>query len=115
MPELSFPGFLTYLLIDREMHLLELHFPCFNAVEMMIMTTREYMLGNVAIARGLLEGGVQVAAGYPGTPSSEIIDTLAAREDRDDDRPDVNVGDAHSPILSIYPRSQGKARVGGLA
>ncbi|AKB17781.1 MULTISPECIES: indolepyruvate ferredoxin oxidoreductase subunit alpha [unclassified Methanosarcina] len=47
------------------------------------MTTREYMLGNVAIARGLLEGGVQVAAGYPGTPSSEIIDTLASREDQD--------------------------------
>ena len=36
------------------------------------MTMREYMLGNVAIARGLLEGGVQVIAGYPGTPSSEI-------------------------------------------
>jgi len=47
------------------------------------MTTREYMLGNVAIARGLLEGGVQVIAGYPGTPSSEIIDTLACLEDRD--------------------------------
>jgi len=47
------------------------------------MTTREYMLGNVAIARGLLEGGLQVASGYPGTPSSEIIDTLAARKDRD--------------------------------
>lgn len=47
------------------------------------MTMREYMLGNVAIARGLLEGGVQVIAGYPGTPSSEIIDTLASREDRD--------------------------------
>ena len=47
------------------------------------MTTREYMLGNVAIARGLLEGGLQVATGYPGTPSSEIIDTLAARKDRD--------------------------------
>ncbi|AKB58103.1 indolepyruvate ferredoxin oxidoreductase subunit alpha [Methanosarcina barkeri] len=47
------------------------------------MTMREYMLGNVAIARGLLEGGVQVIAGYPGTPSSEIIDTLAARKDRD--------------------------------
>jgi indolepyruvate ferredoxin oxidoreductase alpha subunit len=44
---------------------------------------REYMLGNVAIARGILEGGVQVVAGYPGTPSSEIIDTLAGREDRD--------------------------------
>ncbi|MDM7919897.1 MAG: indolepyruvate ferredoxin oxidoreductase subunit alpha, partial [Methanosarcina sp.] len=47
------------------------------------MKTREYMLGNVAIARGLLEGGLQVIAGYPGTPSSEIIDTLASRKDRD--------------------------------
>ncbi len=47
------------------------------------MTMREYMLGNVAIARGLLEGSVQVIAGYPGTPSSEIIDTLASREDQD--------------------------------
>jgi indolepyruvate ferredoxin oxidoreductase alpha subunit len=35
------------------------------------------MLGNEAIARGALEGGVQVCTGYPGTPSSEIIDTLA--------------------------------------
>lgn len=46
------------------------------------MTMREYMLGNVAIARGLLEGGVQLIAGYPGTPSSEIIDTLACLEER---------------------------------
>jgi len=51
--------------------------------EMMIITMREYMLGNVAIARGLLEGGVQLIAGYPGTPSSEIIDTLAGLKDRD--------------------------------
>jgi indolepyruvate ferredoxin oxidoreductase alpha subunit len=52
-------------------------------MEMLIMTIHDYMLGNVAIARGLLEGGVQVLSGYPGTPSSEIIDTLAARENRD--------------------------------
>lgn len=37
---------------------------------------REYLLGNVAIARGLLEAGVGLAAGYPGTPSSEIIEAL---------------------------------------
>jgi indolepyruvate ferredoxin oxidoreductase alpha subunit len=36
----------------------------------------EYLLGNVAIARGLLEGGVGVVAGYPGTPSSEIIEAV---------------------------------------
>ena len=35
------------------------------------------LLGNEAIARGALEAGVRVAAGYPGTPSSEIIETLS--------------------------------------
>ncbi|WP_028314756.1 thiamine pyrophosphate-dependent enzyme [Desulfatibacillum aliphaticivorans] len=34
-------------------------------------------MGNQAIARGALEAGVSVAAGYPGTPSSEIIENLA--------------------------------------
>ncbi|PKN85320.1 MAG: indolepyruvate ferredoxin oxidoreductase [Deltaproteobacteria bacterium HGW-Deltaproteobacteria-1] len=39
-------------------------------------------LGNEAIARGALEAGIQVATGYPGTPSSEVIESLAdvARE-----------------------------------
>ncbi len=36
------------------------------------------MLGNVAIVRGALEAGVQYFACYPGTPSSEVGDTLAA-------------------------------------
>ena len=35
-------------------------------------------LGNEAIARGALEAGIQVATGYPGTPSSEVIESLAA-------------------------------------
>lgn len=35
------------------------------------------LMGNEAIARGALEAGVRVVAGYPGTPSSEIIQTLA--------------------------------------
>lgn len=34
------------------------------------------MLGNEAIARGAIEAGVQVATAYPGTPSSEILETL---------------------------------------
>ncbi len=38
---------------------------------------RLYLLGNEAIARGTIEAGVQVAAAYPGTPSSEIMETLA--------------------------------------
>ena len=43
---------------------------------------RVLLMGNEAIARGALEAGVRVAAGYPGTPSSEIIENLAkvARE-----------------------------------
>ncbi|MCW3976173.1 MAG: indolepyruvate ferredoxin oxidoreductase subunit alpha [Candidatus Bathyarchaeota archaeon] len=32
--------------------------------------------GNEAIVRGAIEGGIKVAAAYPGTPSTEIIDTL---------------------------------------
>lgn len=40
---------------------------------------KEFLLmGNQAIARGALEAGVSVAAGYPGTPSSEIIENLAS-------------------------------------
>jgi len=39
---------------------------------------RHLLMGNEAIARGALEAGVAVAAGYPGTPSSEIIENLAS-------------------------------------
>ncbi|UCF08612.1 MAG: indolepyruvate ferredoxin oxidoreductase subunit alpha [Thermoplasmata archaeon] len=39
---------------------------------------RVILMGNVAIARGFLEGGINVAASYPGTPSSEIMATLIA-------------------------------------
>ena len=35
------------------------------------------LMGNEAIARGALESGVQVASAYPGTPSSEVIETLS--------------------------------------
>jgi len=35
------------------------------------------LMGNEAIARGALEAGVKVATTYPGTPASEIGDTLA--------------------------------------
>ena len=38
----------------------------------------ELLLGNEAIARGALEAGVGFISGYPGTPSSEIIPTIAA-------------------------------------
>lgn len=38
---------------------------------------KQLLLGNEAIARGAWEAGVKFAAGYPGTPSTEILETLA--------------------------------------
>ena len=35
------------------------------------------LTGNEAIARGAWEAGVKVAAAYPGTPSTEILETIA--------------------------------------
>lgn len=43
-----------------------------------VVGKRCLLMGNVAIARGALEAGVSVASGYPGTPSSEIIEGLAS-------------------------------------
>ncbi len=34
------------------------------------------LLGNEAIARGAIEAGIQVACAYPGTPSTEILESL---------------------------------------
>lgn len=39
--------------------------------------SRVLLMGNEAIARGALEAGVRFVAGYPGTPASEIIGSLA--------------------------------------
>jgi indolepyruvate ferredoxin oxidoreductase alpha subunit len=36
-------------------------------------TEQRFVMGNEAIARGAVEAGVRVVAGYPGTPASEIL------------------------------------------
>ena len=54
-----------------------------------LIVKKEYVMGNQAIAIGALAAGVNVATGYPGTPSSEIIDTIAAHNK------DKNVHVAH--------------------
>ncbi len=41
------------------------------------MMSKKYVMGNGAIALGALSAGVNLVAGYPGTPSSEIIETVA--------------------------------------
>lgn len=38
--------------------------------------TVSLLMGNEAIARGAIEAGVKAVIGYPGTPSSEVIQTL---------------------------------------
>ena len=43
---------------------------------------RKYLLGNEAIAHACVESGVDFVCGYPGTPSSEVIDTLRMQPDR---------------------------------
>ncbi len=45
-------------------------------------TGRRLMLGNEAIAWGCIAAGVGVAAEYPGTPSSEVLQTLIDLADR---------------------------------
>ncbi len=40
--------------------------------------TSDLLSGNEAIARGAYEAGVTVATGYPGTPSTEILEAVAA-------------------------------------
>ena len=40
---------------------------------------KKLLMGNEAFACAALEAGVGVVAGYPGTPSSELIETIAAR------------------------------------
>ncbi len=41
---------------------------------------KQLMLGNEAVARGAFEGGVAFGSGYPGTPSTEILEYLAPYE-----------------------------------
>ncbi|BAB65740.1 indolepyruvate ferredoxin oxidoreductase subunit alpha [Sulfurisphaera tokodaii] len=43
---------------------------------------KSLLLGNEAIAFGALKAGVGIASGYPGTPSTEIIETLQRFRDR---------------------------------
>jgi len=47
-----------------------------NTLQEGIIVT-EYLLGNAAIARGILEAGAGVVTGYPGTPASEIVESVA--------------------------------------
>ncbi|MHB1017755.1 MAG: indolepyruvate ferredoxin oxidoreductase subunit alpha [Coriobacteriia bacterium] len=45
--------------------------------------SREFLMGNHAIAAGAIRAGVGVVTGYPGTPSSEILETVVKRNPGD--------------------------------
>ncbi|MBR4798719.1 MAG: indolepyruvate ferredoxin oxidoreductase subunit alpha [Clostridia bacterium] len=42
---------------------------------------KRLMIGNEAVAQGLYEGGIGLISSYPGTPSTEITEFLAKRDD----------------------------------
>ncbi len=44
--------------------------------------TKRYLLGNEAIAHAAIEASADFVSGYPGTPSSEVIDILRVQEER---------------------------------
>lgn len=41
----------------------------------------EFLMGNVAIAMGAIAAGLNVVSGYPGTPSTEVLEATAKRND----------------------------------
>lgn len=43
----------------------------------------ELLMGNEAIALGAIRAGVNVVCGYPGTPSTEVLETIAKRRGSD--------------------------------
>ncbi len=45
--------------------------------------SRVLLSGNEAVGRGAVEAGALVAVGYPGTPSTEILESIADRDDID--------------------------------
>ena len=44
---------------------------------------QEFLMGNEAIAMGAIAAGVNLVAGYPGTPSTEVLETIAKRRPED--------------------------------
>lgn len=46
-----------------------------------IIMHKEFLMGNEAIAMGAIAAGVNLVAGYPGTPSTEVLETCAKHND----------------------------------
>ena len=39
--------------------------------------SKSFLMGNEAIGLGAVRAGVKVVSGYPGTPSTEVLETVA--------------------------------------
>lgn len=52
-------------------------------VEEREVETGRVLLGNEAVAHAAADAGLSAAYGYPGTPSTEIVETLMERAARD--------------------------------
>ncbi len=50
--------------------------------EVNCLMSEKFLMGNEAIAMAALHNGVDFVAGYPGTPSSEILETAAKNRSR---------------------------------
>lgn len=44
---------------------------------------KEFLMGNEAIALGAIAAGVNLVSGYPGTPSTEVLETVAKRRTKE--------------------------------
>ena len=52
-----------------------------NAPQPIEQTARKFMSGNEAVAQAARDAGCSVASAYPGTPSTEILEFIAAYPD----------------------------------
>jgi indolepyruvate ferredoxin oxidoreductase alpha subunit len=69
---------------------------------------KKFLSGNEAIARGALENGVRLAAAYPGTPSTEILENISIYDEiisewapNEKVALDVAVGGAYTGVRSM--------------
>ena len=55
----------------------------------------EFLMGNAAIAMGAIAAGLNVVSGYPGTPSTEVLETTAKHVFQSADRKSTRLNSSH--------------------
>ncbi len=76
---------------------------------------KKFLMGNEAIALGAIRAGVRFVSGYPGTPSTEILETIAKNNDgniyvewsvNEKSALEVGVGASYSGVRSLVTMKQ---------